>query len=382
MRHIISWMYTYFEEYLNRFYYWCVCSRKRCRGGDNILKYRMKIAGIKITSMNKAQKKAASSLYADFHFNSKWFDYYDSVYKAIHPHDKKYDATKIIPDTFFFTYVDPYFCHPIEALSWSDKNMLDLLLPDIKRPKSIIRFQDGIFLNEKYELISRDVAYSLIVQEEKVVIKPSYISGAGKGIVFWNMNQGSSVKELDAIFTPGTHYVVQEILKQHPKMASLYSGSINTLRMQTFLWKGEVHLLSCAVRMGANGSKVDNLSGGGGMSCGVNLTNGQLTSKAYDYYHINVTYDKHPQGCYFDGFIIPNWNKCVEKVKTLTPRFARFAKLIAWDIAIGEDGEPVLIECNLMYSGSTILQLDNGPLFGEMTDEVINEVKKNRRKKY
>ena len=155
-------------------------------------------------------------------------------------------------------------------------------------------------MDSSYSVITREEAFNHCIQAKSVVIKPSHLSGAGRGIVFWNYGS-DGIRVLDQVFSSTKDYVVQEVVKQHEKMNSLYADSINTIRIESFIWKNEVIILSCAVRMGANGSKVDNLSDGGGMSCGVDLMTGQLSSKAYDYYHLNVTYDKHPQGCAFAG---------------------------------------------------------------------------------
>ena len=257
---------------------------------------------------------------------------------------------------------------------------MDLLFAGVCRPKTIIRYLGGFFMDASNNVITREEAFNLCIQEKRVVIKPSALSGAGRGIVFWDY-ESSEINVLERLFSSSKNYVIQEVAKQHIKMSSLYAGSINTIRIESFFWNNEVILLSSAVRMGANGSKVDNLSDGGGMSCGVDLTTGQLSAKAYDYYHLDITYKKHPQGCCFEGFIIPSWDKCVHLVKRVAPRFARVSRLIAWDIAIREDGEPMLIDCNMMDSGCEILQLNNGPLFGDLTDEVVSMAKSKRRNK-
>ena len=49
-------------------------------------------------------------------------------------------------------------------------------------------------------------------------------------------------------------------------------------------------------------------------------------------------------------------------------------RLISWDVAIDENAEPVLIEANLQMGDIDILQPVNGPLFGELTDDVLREV--------
>lgn len=68
-------------------------------------------------------------------------------------------------------------------------------------------------------------------------------------------------------------------------------------------------------------------------------------------------------------------------VLLLANRFIKVAKLIAWDLAIDEKGDPLLIEINLPYSAIDLMQISIGPLFGDQTEEIIRKVmskKKNR----
>ena len=53
---------------------------------------------------------------------------------------------------------------------------------------------------------------------------------------------------------------------------------------------------------------------------------------------------------------------------------ATATRLISWDFAIGQDGEPILIELNLTYGGLSTHLLSNGPLFGDRTPEILARV--------
>lgn len=163
---------------------------------------------------------------------------------------------------------------------------------------------------------------------------------------------------------------MQELIKQHPNLSKLHKDSVNTLRMLTFHDCKEPVLLSAVVRMGANGSEVDNASKGG-LFCGIK-DNGQLTRFGYN--RRGQAFDRHPQGAVFLECRIPNYDKCKQMVLELSNRLIKVARLIAWDIAVADDGEPVLIEVNLAYSGVDLFQMANGPLFGEKTEQVIHDV--------
>ena len=60
----------------------------------------------------------------------------------------------------------------------------------------------------------------------------------------------------------------------------------------------------------------------------------------------------------------------VDKAALRIPHF----RLVSWDIALREDGEPVLIEANFYDGEIDFHQLNNGPLFGEDTEAILREV--------
>ncbi len=65
----------------------------------------------------------------------------------------------------------------------------------------------------------------------------------------------------------------------------------------------------------------------------------------------------------------------IKKAHKLLSRF----EIISWDFAVEENGEPVLIEYNLNYPDVMIYQMNNGPLFGSLTQRVLEDVKKRQK---
>ena len=113
-----------------------------------------------------------------------------------------------------------------------------------------------------------------------------------------------------------------------------------------------------------------------GITCGIE-ENGCLKEYAYAYY-TGEKFAEHPQGLRFKGFGIPSYDKVVELVQKAHYYAAHF-RLISWDVAINEDGEPVLIEANMRNGSINFHQFNNGPLFGELTDAVLSEVFRKKR---
>jgi hypothetical protein len=208
----------------------------------------------------------------------------------------------------------------------------------------------------------------MAAREEQVIIKPTLDSGGGKNIRFWKAEDGRD--KLEAIVDGlGDNLTVQEVIKQHQVLNDLHKDSVNTIRLVTLIWKGQVHAVSSMLRMGVEGNRMDN-GEVGGISAGI-LADGRLKDRA-----VRVdgkVFKSHPGGACFEDCIIPNYPDLVETFKNAHMRMAH-SKLISWDIAVGTNGQPILVEANLYCGGLKALQLNNGPLFGDLTEEVLEAV--------
>lgn len=362
------------ETRFDRLYYNYNVVRRRRKGSEYEL--RQWASSKEINDLPKDVEEYVGQLYKGFSFDKRWIGYYGSYYKTMQTW-QKYDLKKAVPSDLFYQYIDPCFCNPIAGLEFSDKNFTDLLFADVLRPQCVVRYEEGLFLDCNYNIVSVEEAFRLCAKYEELVIKPSARSGGGKGILFFNPQNGG-MDDFCACFNNKKSYIVQELIKQNSVLSHLHPNSLNTIRLVTLLWKGEVLLVSSFIRMGVGDSKVDNAHAGG-LFCGIE-PDGSLQTKAVDY-NFNV-YTKHPNGAVFKGFVIPNYDKCVEMVKKIAPRMARIAKMISWDVAINEAGDPVLLESNMMYNGVDAPQIVTGPIFGNRTEEIIEYVKRHRRFKY
>ena len=122
--------------------------------------------------------------------------------------------------------------------------------------------------------------------------------------------------------------------------------------------------------MGTNNSRVDNAHSGG-ISCGMDesgqLKDFALSLKGDKYY-------KHPNsGIAFRDVVLPRIKDIDEVIKICALRVPHF-RIVAWDIILEEDYIPTLIEANLYDAGMDVPQLTNGPLFGDRTKILLEEV--------
>ena len=287
----------------------------------------------------------------------------------------KFDE-RFIPDDLFVGYIDGYLNNRAIEPGVSDKNYFDLSLKGFKMPKTYIHLINGIFEDENYNIISKDKAIDILADKKGITIKPSMASYGGKGVRFLSK---PSREELIEFFNKleDDNLIFQETVEQSSETAKLHPSSLNTIRIMTLIIDGEVKVLPwCAFRMGMGSSRVDNASFGG-IYCKIN-DDGTLSDFAYD--ALGKRFDVHPDGGSFSQVKINSLDKVKKLVKEAAQRFSHF-RLIGWDIAIGKDEEPIIIEANLTMSGMDVIETICGPLFGEYTEKVLDEVFLQKHKK-
>lgn len=251
------------------------------------------------------------------------------------------------------------------------------ILKEEELPKKYIHLINGIFEDENYNIVSKEQTIDILSTANNITIKPSMASYGGKGVKFLDnpsridlVNFIDNLKEDNLIF--------QETVNQSDITAKLHPDSLNTIRIMTLILDGEVKVLPyAAFRMGIGKSKVDNASSGG-IYCKIN-EDGTLSNFAYD--ALGKKFEEHPDGGKFSTIKFEFMEEVRELVKNAAQRFPHF-RLIGWDIAITENNVPMIIEANLTMSGMDVIETICGPLFGEYTEKVLEEVflKKHKKK--
>lgn len=161
-------------------------------------------------------------------------------------------------------------------------------------------------------------------------------------------------------------FVLQRFLKQHKDLARIHEKSINTVRIITFQFENQVHVLSAQLRMGVGDSDVDNISAGG-IACPIQ-PDGRLQERAVT--RKSEWSDCHPSGIKFKDIQVPSFDKIVATAIKLQESMP-YLNIIGWDFAVAEDGEPILIEFNTPCNQN---QIAGGPTFGDLTDRVLDDV--------
>lgn len=333
---------------------------------DSYKEFNLKKKNFPYRKPTKEQFKAIKAFWGDIKPSLKYLSLYNF-------HNESFDP-RYIPDDMYYGTIDTYFNNGIDCFALDDKNFYNLYFPDVKQPKTIARKNSGIYTDNNYQIITLDKVISLCEIQGSVIIKQSTLSNGGNNIIFWDISKG--IDNLRKNIINAKNIIIQEIVEQHQDIGKVHPSSLNSIRMLTLTYENQVHILSTIVRMGANGSNVDN-GHSGGIFCGVDNC-GRFKNVAYTYMTGDRYDNIHPTtNIRFSDCRIPNFDKCKEAVTRLAPRLCRISRLTSWDLTVDKNCEPVLIEVNLAYGGLFFHQIANGPVFGDLTKKILDEVNTN-----
>lgn len=320
--------------------------------------------GLVFKPLNNEQKREIKEYYSrmlGLDVDTKW---HTLAYSLTGIYDKH-----ILPNDLYVGYIQPALIDYRIKIAYDDKNLFIRLLPFANYPRKIVQCANGLFYNADGTMTKKE-AIGLCRNIEEAIIKPTLFSNSGKNVERLVVKDGITNldnKSVEEVFDKyGNNFVIEELAKQHPAMASLNPSSLNTIRVITFRKENEILVCMAICRIGKPGNIVDNFAAGG-MGCVVK-EDGYLSEYAYTKIYSerkNKTYT----GIVLKDFKIPGFENVkafVKKAHLAMPQFL----LLAWDIAIGEDEQPIFIEYNTNFCN--LFELEQGqPLFGKYTDEIL-----------
>lgn len=273
--------------------------------------------------------------------------------------------------TLFGTDIEFALNRKYHTGAWSDKNYFDKFFPSTPMPYTIVRNIHGVFYDHDYNIIDMDTAINNLSGYDYVCIKPSLTSGGGLGVKKLAVDENLA----DTIKSYGKNFIIQEIIQQHPAISAINESSVNTIRMITLFLNGKITVLNAIMRFGAMGAFNDNSKDNDGMGRFIIGVTDDGHLKNVGYYGCGKSLSVSPSGAEFAGLKIPGYEKAKELAISVHSQMP-FARLSAFDIAIDKDGEPKMVEYNLMGIGTYYYQISSGPLFGDRTQELIDTLRK------
>ena len=314
--------------------------------------------------LTKTQKKEVNDFYKSMIGRKVPLYCHEYFYSRTGVFTKEY-----VPNNFYHCELVPRANIKRYGGIFGDKNMCDFLFPGENVVHSILKNINGYYYYEG-KPVSEGEAVKLCQNLEKVIIKPARES-EGHGVQLLSAKDGITDlngKTIAQLFKEyKKDFLVQECVRQHPRMAALNPSSVNTMRILSYRSGMEVLIVYSVVRIGRNGSVVDNQCAGG-ISTTIDKE-GRLGKEAFGGFSKDDI-EKTDTGVILEGYELPSYDKAIEMVKRLHMK-SPFFDLLGWDIAIQEDGEPVLLEFNT-NPGLSQSAFKSG--MGEYTERIIREL--------
>lgn len=187
---------------------------------------------------------------------------------------------------------------------------------------------------------------------------------SGVGIKKYYLNN-YIIEDLYEIIKTSKVGLLEETIKQHPKMMSLNPDAVSTIRFMIFKHEAGAKILFSTIRTSiTKGTVVDN-AGAGGCFANIDIEKGEIWKNAYSEcvafkkFTKNLKpliskngIEKHPlTGTKFIGFKIPYYEEAKDMVLGVANSIDFYnRRLLGFDIAITENG-PIIVEVNANRPG-------------------------------
>lgn len=272
---------------------------------------------------------------------------------------------RFIPDWIMYTGLIARMNDRRMMHAWSDKAYMDAFIPDARVPYCALRCIGGRFYDHADRLLSAEEAEQCWRAEDRLIVKPSLESGGGRNVRVY-VPSSKALAEVAGEY--GRNFVCQRLVRQHPSVAAFNESSVNTVRVISLMWDNEIHICGQMLRVGEKGAVTDNVGRGQGVSVGI-LPDGTVREVCYGIH--GKAFDTAEYFGVEKGHRLYGFDEVLRTVRKCHQRLPYFA-LVAWDIAIDADGGPVVLEYNVQAMGVKAFQYNNGPLFGDLTEQVLS----------
>lgn len=295
----------------------------------------------------------------------EYVKFWQQFHKRVEPYTYRYfqrlcgNNPHFVPEDIANRYIESVL-NPIRYRGfYADKNTYRLYIqPQTALPTSLLyrimggQIKDAVANKPvSLDISAKELAARIDSSIIRVVLKPTIDSNSGKGVILFERvfdTFRSKDKELSGEFLQhyGSDFVIQKVIEQHSYLNQFSKTSINTMRIMTYrsVKDDEVIVIAAALRIGQNGSFVDNLFSGG-CFVPIDLKNGQLGKELFNRYW-QIQSEMNGVNFVSNDFVLPFWEEACEFAKSIASQVSH-ARLLAQDIIVDVTGMPRLIEFNV-----------------------------------
>lgn len=276
----------------------------------------------------------------------------------------------------FERFMNPGTCY---TDVFCDKTVMPLLARNpnvnISIPETFFTAVNGLLRDSDNNIITKKQAFALL-ENKQAFAKPTVGTNSGTGCFPLDIADGKDAltgEKAEVLLNKlGKNYIVQKRITCHSSIRKIYAQSVNTFRIITYLWKGNVEHMPVIMRIGQRGAFLDNAHAGG-MFIAVS-DDGILHKEAFTEFRKSFTH--HPDtGLKFEGYQIEHFPKVIEAAKKMHRSIPQVG-CINWDFTIDEYGNPLLIEGNMHYGSIWLIEMAHGcGAFGQNTPDVLKWIR-------
>lgn len=199
------------------------------------------------------------------------------------------------------------------------------------------------FLRREWMVVEEDNADAVreFAQRHGTIVTKEPTGVAGLGVHRYHASDIEDWAAFHRGLLERKELLIEQLIVQHPDLAAVCPGTVNTTRVTAFFDGEQTHILAIAQKFG-RGAVSDQMSFGGFYTM-LDPDTGRSRGAGYDS-HEHV-HQRHPD----TGFPIADFQlPMLDEVKAFVDRVARVVpqvQYVGWDIVVSPDG-PVLVEGN------------------------------------
>ena len=320
--------------------------------------------------------------------------YWQQFSKRVEPYTYRYFHTmcnndpRIVPEDIANRYIESVLNPKRYRGFYADKNMYGRYI----QPKESVPFtwlyrvMGGLMHSMidygksviPFDISADELSNMIDAKVQKLVLKPSVDSNSGHGVTLFERNSGiftsrggGGVLSGSFLRSYGQNFVLQEAIEQHDYLKQFSTTSINTMRIMTYrsVKDDSVLVFAACLRIGHNGSFVDNLFSGG-CFLPIDVKTGLLGKELYNRYW-QTTSEMNGVDFANNEFVLPFWDKAKAFATSIALQVPH-AHLLAQDIIVDSKGNPRLVEFNVDdFDWSMAMACTHTVPFGDKFYEVI-----------
>lgn len=176
-------------------------------------------------------------------------------------------------------------------------------------------------------------------------VKKEVKESCGKSIELIDSHIYNNKKELFGRLISNGKVILEELVIQGNETSIFNETSVNTIRCITLNIGNKILVPYCFMKIGRNGSFIDN-GGAGGILAGIDTETGILKTNGVDEY--GLRYEFHPDSkVKFKDYQLPKWKEMIDMCKKMALK-TKDVNFIGWDLSYTKDGNWIVIEGNAL----------------------------------